>query len=125
MTDPTAEFFDELGRRGHEPLLEKLQGTVRFDLVRGEQTDYWFLEIEGGKICVSLETREADCVVHADHGYFDRVARGETKPLAGLVRNEVQVEGRLQLFLALGRLLPGPPGARHPRQMARDRRRRR
>jgi hypothetical protein len=37
MTDPTAEFFDELGRRGHEPLLEKATGTLRFDIADGKR----------------------------------------------------------------------------------------
>ena len=40
MTDATTEFFDDLGRRGHEPLLERVSGTLRFDLVRGERTDH-------------------------------------------------------------------------------------
>jgi hypothetical protein len=33
MTDATTEFFDELEARGHEPGLEKMTGTLRFDLV--------------------------------------------------------------------------------------------
>ena len=38
MADATTEFFDELSERGHEPLLEKVTGTVRFDLGNA-QTD--------------------------------------------------------------------------------------
>ena len=41
MTDSTAEFFHELDRRGHEPLLEKATGSVRFDLADGRQIDRW------------------------------------------------------------------------------------
>src|SRR6185503_286726 len=32
MTTPTTEFFDDLGRRGHEPLLENLTGSFRFEI---------------------------------------------------------------------------------------------
>jgi len=32
MGDATAEFFNELSRHGHQPLLEKTKGTLRFDL---------------------------------------------------------------------------------------------
>ena len=37
MTDSTAEFFHELDRRGHESLLEKATGSVRFDLADGRR----------------------------------------------------------------------------------------
>ena len=35
--DPTVRFFDQLSRRGHEPLLRKLSGSVRFDIVDGKR----------------------------------------------------------------------------------------
>ena len=38
MADATTEFFDALAERGHEPLLEKTTGTVRFDLRDGKKT---------------------------------------------------------------------------------------
>ena len=36
MTDEVADFFDELERRGHDPLLAKVTGSVRFDIVDGQ-----------------------------------------------------------------------------------------
>jgi hypothetical protein len=41
MIDATAEFFDALVERGHEPLLENATGTVRFDLKDGKKMDRW------------------------------------------------------------------------------------
>src|SRR6266511_637094 len=38
MTAPTVKFFDNLSRRGHEPLLEKVSAKVRFDITDGELT---------------------------------------------------------------------------------------
>ena len=40
MTTATLEFFDDLGSRGHEPRLERVRATVRFDITDGERTDY-------------------------------------------------------------------------------------
>ena len=39
MADATADFFEALVERGHEPLLETATGTVRFDLRDGKKTD--------------------------------------------------------------------------------------
>jgi hypothetical protein len=37
-SDPTARFFAELAERGHEPLLRKASGSMRFDVVAGRRT---------------------------------------------------------------------------------------
>jgi glycogen debranching enzyme len=120
MRDRTAEFFDGLSRRGHVSSLGKIRGTVRFDLTRDQQVAHWFVTIACGDISVSREERDADCVVQADQAFFEHIAAGETKPLAGMMRNEIAVEGRLLLFLVLDRMLPGPPDAHHPRRVAHE-----
>ena len=33
MADPVAEFFEVLGRRGHDPLVLNISGTIRFDVL--------------------------------------------------------------------------------------------
>ena len=96
---------------------------MRFDLASGEQVDHWLLAIDGGDLSVFREEREADCVLYADRAFFARVVAGEAKPLTAMVRNDLRVEGHLQLFIVFERLLPGPPGARDPRAVARERRR--
>lgn len=122
MTDPTAALFKALEQRRHVPTLEKVQGSVRFELEHDQQTDYWLVAIKNGDISVSQEKRDADCVVRTGKGLFDRVASGQENAIAALLRGAVLVEGELELLVLVERLLPGPPGARDPRQARRARR---
>jgi hypothetical protein len=119
MPNSTMEFFAEMGRRGHEPLLEWLNVELRFDLFEdGHDLRQWRLSIRRGHLGVTEGPGKADCVITAARPTFDRIARGETKPLAAWLRNQIAVEGRLQPLIMLERLLPGPPGAHDPRALA-------
>ena len=122
MADPTSEFFDELGRRGHEPLLEKATGTVRFDLRNGKTVDRWLVTVRKGDVGVSRKNVAADCVVTADRALFDSVASGRTNAFAALLRGAMGVEGDVNLLVSFQRLLPGPPRARKRRSTASARR---
>ena len=115
MPDPTAEFFDTLRHR-HERLIEEAAGTIRFDLADERETEHWFLEISHGDLSVSRDTREADLVVRADRGLFDKIVTGEANILAAWLRHQVIFEGSLQLSRSFELILPGPPGSRHPRR---------
>jgi len=118
MTDGTAEFFGELGRRGHEPLLEKATGTLRFDLVDGKRTDRWLVTVKKGDVAVSQRNVRADCVVRADRALFDGVAGGEVNAMAALLRGAMGVEGNVELLVLFQRLFPGPPRSRSRRHTA-------
>jgi putative sterol carrier protein len=122
MADPTADFFDGLGHRGPDPLMAKVRGTVRFDLGHRDGTDHWVVVMSEGNISASRAERPADCVVTTDMQVFDKVTTGEANPIAAALRNEITVEGNLSLFHYFQRLLPGPPDARDPREMVRERR---
>jgi hypothetical protein len=115
MPDPTAEFFDTLGHHRHDPLLEE-EGIIRFDLAGERETEHLFLEISHGDLSVSREAREADLVVRADRSFFNKIVRGEANMLAAWLRGQVIFEGSLPLSRAFELILPGPPGARHPRR---------
>ncbi len=116
MTDSTAEFFQGLGRRGHEPLLEKATGVVRFDLVDGKRTDRWLLTLERGDVSVSRRTARADCVIRADRTLFDAMARGEVNGMAAYLRGELTLEGDQELLVLIQRVLPGPATRRASRR---------
>jgi putative sterol carrier protein len=122
MADPTSDFFDELGRRGHEPLLKKSSGTLRFDLRNGKQVDRWLVAVKKGDVAVSRRNAQADIVVSADRALFDGIASGKTNALAALLRGEMGIDGDVPLLVAFQRLFPGPPRARKRRTTASARR---
>jgi predicted lipid carrier protein YhbT len=101
------EFFAELGRRGHEPLVEKATGTMRFDVVRGRRTDHWIVGVKNGDIEVLHQDGEADCVLAADHTLFDGIARGRQSTMAAVLRGALMVSGDPELLVLGQRLFPG------------------
>jgi putative sterol carrier protein len=112
MADATTTFFEELGKRGHEPLVAKARGSVRFDVTDGRRTESWLVQLDRGNINVSSSGGAADCVFRTSREIFDRVASGKLNAVAARLRNEIAVEGDLQLAVLFQRLLPGPPARR-------------
>lgn len=112
MKDATAEFFDALEARGHEPMLEKATGTLRFDLTDGKRTTRWLVAIERGDVAISHGNAKADCVVRAEKKLFDRIASGKQNAMAALLRGRVELRGDPTLLLSFQRLFPGPRSAR-------------
>jgi putative sterol carrier protein len=108
MSDPTAEFFESLGRREHEPLLEKCSGAVRFDLTAKSGTDYWLVRLDNGEVSVSQENREADCVIRADKSVFKGMASGEMNGMTAYLRGLISLEGDPELLVLFQRVFPAP-----------------
>jgi hypothetical protein len=109
-TDPTAVFFRELAARGHEPILGRLSGTIRFDLADGDHVERWFVTIKKGDITVSHKNARADAVARIDKALFDRIAAGTENAMAALLRGAFVPEGDPALLLSFQRVLPGPQG---------------
>lgn len=112
--DPTARFFAELAERGHEPLLRKASGAMRFDLRDGRKTRRWLLAFDNGDIAVTQGDRDATCVLRADKAVFDRVAGGRMNAVAAVLRGELEVSGDWRMLVRLQRLFPSPPRKRRP-----------
>jgi hypothetical protein len=108
MTNATTEFFEELGRRGHEPLLKKANGTVRFDLEQGSRTEYRLVAVKKGDIVVSQENVEADCVFRTERELFDLLVGGKSwGRVDAFGRGRVDVEKKARRRARLEASSPG------------------
>ncbi|MFG2108947.1 SCP2 sterol-binding domain-containing protein [Micromonospora chersina] len=119
MSVSAAEYLDREVAGRHPDLPETTAGTLRMDVRDGARTEHWYLTIDHQEIRVARLADDADLVVRADREVFDRIAAGRLHPVAGLLRNDLTAQGDLRLLLSLRRLFPGPPDARHPREVAR------
>jgi putative sterol carrier protein len=125
MADPTADFFNRVVQR-HAEILSRVKTTIRFDLERGGACcDHWLMVIDEGTVRVSSEERPADGTMRADKELFDRIVTGKTDLPTAVLRNQGTIEGDLMVMVIFRSLLPDRPGARTPREFARERRARR
>jgi putative sterol carrier protein len=108
MSDPTEEFFAELDSRGHEPMLRKATGSLRFDLVDGTNESHWSVAVKKGDVSVSQTNAEAECVVTTDRPLFNAIVRGERNAMAAILRGEIGVEGDRELLVLFQRVFAGP-----------------
>jgi putative sterol carrier protein len=115
LSDSIAEFFAELGRRGHEPLLEKARGSARFDVADGRRTESWVVTIDKGDLRVSRRNAAADCILRVDRSSFERAVAGKLNLMAAVLRGEVAVGGDPRLLVLLRRLFPKPSRRRRSR----------
>jgi putative sterol carrier protein len=97
------EFFEGLGARGHEPLLERASGTIRIELTNAKRA-VWLVTIEKGDVTVARRNARADCVVRAPEKLFDGVVKGRENAMAAVLRGEVAVEGDPELLVLFQRL---------------------
>ena len=104
MADATTEFFEDLGARGHEPLLERANGTMRIELSNGKRRARWLVTLKKGDVTVSHANAKADCVVRMDQALFDQIVSGRENAIAALLRGLVAVEGNRQLLVLFQRL---------------------
>jgi putative sterol carrier protein len=108
VADSTSKFFEELERRGREPLLEKAQGTLRIDLTNGKKSEHWLVAFDKGDLSVSRRNAKADCVFRTDRALFGRIVRGEANGVTAALRGEASAEGDLELLFLLQRVFPTP-----------------
>lgn len=118
--DAVSEFFERLNERGFEPLLDRVQGSVRFDLRSGRKLDRWLLTVDRGNVHAAREGLQADCVVATDRATFEAMASGRANPMAAMLRGAVEVSGRVDALVYLQRVFPGPPGAKGPRRQVEE-----
>jgi len=106
MTSPTTTFFEGLSVQRSAPLLRKVQGRIRFDVVDDDQTEYWLLDIDRGDLRISQAAGEADCGVRAERAVLDEIVSGNRNAMAEMLRGGLAVEGDLELLVLVQRLFP-------------------
>ena len=107
--DPAAMFFDELGRRGQEPLLRNVSGRVRFDLVNGAHTEQWLVVVDNGELTVAREAGPADSTIRGERSLFEELVGGRKNLTAAVLRGALEFRGDLELLVAIQRIFPAPP----------------
>lgn len=117
--DGVVQFFQKLDRRGHEPLLAKVTGRARVDVVEGGHTDRWLVTVNKGDIAVSHEGGPAECAIRAERALFERLCRGEENAMAAVLRGALVCSGEVELLFAIQRIFPGPPRERQPQDSVR------
>ena len=113
-SDRVERFFEELGRRGHEPLLDRLNATGRFEVLEGDRTEEWLVSVRGGYITVTRGGGDADFVLRGERHAFDRIIHGDAGSLAAVIRGTMTISrgGRDVGFGLVTRLFAGAPDTR-------------
>ena len=107
MGEPTRDFFTTLAEQ-RQPLLKSLTGVMRFDLVDGERTEHWYLDIHKGDVAVSHKGPEPDCTVTTELATFEAIIGGKMNAMAAVLRGAVKIEGRFALMTAVQRFFAAP-----------------
>jgi predicted lipid carrier protein YhbT len=102
MATPTAAFFEELARRGYEPSLRCVRGTIRFDIT-GEG-NWWVQHVGNGALTVARDGACADCSYTIAATDFVPLARGEHDPFTAALQGRLQIWGDQALALVTQRI---------------------
>ena len=89
--------------------MRKVSGSIRFEIVDGENVDSWLVAIDKGALTVTREMASADCTIRGDRATFDELVAGRRNVQASLIRGALAVRGELELFFAIQRIFPNPP----------------
>jgi putative sterol carrier protein len=113
MADTIERFFQELDEKGHQPLLGKVRGTVRFDLADDDRkVDHWLMTVDHGDFTIRHGEGEAGCTMRTDRRLFEKLITGEENAIAATLRGALVCAGNVELLFAIQRIFPGPPRAR-------------
>jgi hypothetical protein len=114
MSDPIEDFFDGLAKRGYEPLLQHVIGSIRFDLLNGDETDHWWVGLDRGKVEVLHEDRLAKSIARQDRATFVDAILGRRNPMTTFLQGDAGYSGEGEPLVIFARLFPdGSVAERH------------
>jgi len=105
----SAEFFDGLRRRGHEPLLRRVTAVISFEIADGMQTQHRLVSIESGNLRVPADDARADATFTCSRAEFDDLVCGRTSAMASMLRGALTVAGDPELLVLAQRLFSCVP----------------
>jgi hypothetical protein len=111
MGDPVEDFFTGLGRRGYEPLLQHVAGSIRFDLIHGNEVDHWWIGIDRGHVTVQREEREAKSVAKEDRATLVDIILGRRNAMTAFMQGETGYTGDGEALVMFQRLFKARAGA--------------
>ena len=123
MTSVRERFFAQIGKQGHIRLLEHASGTVFVELKDGGPAERWYVTIHRGDVSVSHKGTDPDCTIRTDGETFDAIIAGKLSTMPAMLRGLVEVEGKINLLVALGALFQPRQGAAERPQAGYARRR--
>jgi len=109
MKKATRQFFAELEA---QPALPGRQtGVLCINLVDGERTEHWYLDIRRGEVRVSHKGSAPDCTMSTELATFEAIIDGQMNAMAAVLRGAIHIEGRFPLMISLQRFMAGPTEA--------------
>jgi len=103
MSDTTQVFFDRLAKRGYEPLLHSISGTIQCDI---EGAGSWFVVVNNRSLSVSRDTVEANCMFACSQEDFERMVLGKQNPTTLFMQGKMIITGDIVLAQMFQRLFP-------------------
>ena len=103
MSDTTQTFFERLAKRGYEPLLHSVSGTIQCDI---EDAGSWFVVVKNGSLTVNKNTAEANCVIACSREDFERMVMGKQNPTTLFMQGKMIITGDIVLAQMFQRLFP-------------------
>jgi putative sterol carrier protein len=115
MAGTRERFFEQVGKQGHVALLEHASGTILVDIKDGGPKERWYVTIHRGDVSVSHQGTAPDCTIRTDAATFDGIITGKLSAMPAMLRGLLEVEGKINLLVALQALFqPSEGGAKKP-----------
>jgi len=110
MAGARERFFEQVDKQGHVPLLEHVSGTILLE-IKDAGPERWYVTIRRGDVSVSHEGASPDCTIRTDGATFDAIIAGKLSAMPATLRGLLQVEGKVNLLVALQALFQPSEGA--------------
>jgi putative sterol carrier protein len=125
MAGELEAFFEGFREPRHVPLLKGTSGTLMLEIKSGvkKETERWYVTIHKGEVQSSPEGSHPDAIVRTDRDTLDALVAGKMTAAPAMLRGLLEVEGKVQLLVAVQALFLPSAGAADQRVAGYARRR--